>query len=106
MENQKTNIGIGENCVSIYIDEDSTDKWSRGLEFGSSVWPCSTLAGSTIEAFFNDKGMLDLSINGNQCWGEKKDWVDGNEFNAIVADMLKDLDKNHPCYFVLVGQFI
>ena len=33
-------------------------------------------------------------------------WTPVDEFNAVIADSLRGkLPEDHPCYFVVVGQF-
>lgn len=65
-------------------------------------WPCSTLANKRLVACFDTNGLCDLTVNG--CY--PSDEIDGHELSAIVADhaALK-LDRDHPCWFVAVGQF-
>ena len=69
-----------------------------------AAWPCSTLDGKRLYAEFDSNGLLDYSINGR--YPSERDNIDSNEFNAIIADHAKEvLPTDHPCYFVVVGQF-
>jgi len=65
-----------------------------------AVWPCSELAeASEISAHFDAHGLVDLT--GDDCID-----LTADEFNAWSSDVLRvALPKDHPAYFVTVGQF-
>ena len=92
-------IQISNNNVKLWLSAHETYKWAHRP--GAS-WPCSELSGKRLFAEFDANGLADYRVNG-------RDSVDisADEFNAITSDFLRPkLQENHPCYFVVVGQFI
>ncbi len=86
---------------SIKLSANDIHDWVRKP---GAAWPCSTLDGKRLTAEFDDNGLLDYTINGR--YPSERDDIDSNEFNAIITDHVKEvLDKDHPCWFVVVGQF-
>ena len=89
---------ITETEVKIWLSANDTDSWANRPH---ASWPCSQLEGKRVFAAFDSNGLYDLSING------KSGDCDANELNAIVCDHLTGkLPKEHPCYGVVVGQFL
>ena len=81
--------------VLLWLSASDTSNWA-------SRWPCSCLRGKRLFAAFDENGLYDVAVNGGR--GEQD--CPGDEFNAITADFIKTrLPKEHPCYFVTVGQF-
>ena len=88
-------VRIHDYGVTLWLSANDTYEWAR-------QWPCSELRGKAVVACFDSGGLCDLSING----GRGSQDCDGNEFSAICADHLRaKLPKDHPAYFVAVGQF-
>lgn len=86
-------------AFTVWISADETYWWAN--ESGN-MWPCSQLAGHRVRATFDTNGLLDYAVDG----GRYRDDIDGNEFNALIADHVsKRLTPDHPCYFITVGQF-
>ena len=76
MKIQRSNQG-----VKLWLSANDTYNWAH--KAGSS-WPCSTLSNKRLFAEFDGSGdLIDLSVNGRTALN-----VDGNEFNAIVADFV------------------
>lgn len=92
------------NGFSIKLSERDISDWVRKP---GAAWPCSTLDGKRLTAEYDDNGLLDYTINGRFIlFGRDSMDIDSHEFNAIIADHAKEvLPKDHPCYFVAVGQF-
>ncbi len=96
------------NSVVLWASARDTDYWADGYNPVTGehhgAWPCSTLRGKRFVAAFDTNGLYDLTINGR--FPGEHDETDGHELSAICADLLATrLDKEHPCYFVTVGQF-
>ena len=90
---------IHPSGVNLWLSARDTYDWAH--RSGSS-WPCSQLSDRRVFAAFDTNGLCDLSIDGGK--GEQD--IDATEFNAIVSDHLaKRLPKDHPSWFVVVGQF-
>lgn len=91
---------IDQHGVTLWASARDTYAWAHRP--GES-WPCSQLSGRRVVACFDRNGLCDLSIDGGR--GDQD--VDGNELSALCADMLAArLPKDHPAYFVAVGQFL
>ena len=85
-------------AVAIWISKKETRDWAH-------CWPCSGLSGRSIKAEFDDNGLLELTVDGKFPYDDADFGAD--EFNAITSDYLYDvLDKDHPCWYVCVGQFM
>ena len=83
----------------LWASADDTHHWARKP---GAAWPCSTLSGHRFMAVFDTNGLLDLTVDGR----DAPDDIDGHELSAIVADLAGEkLPKDHPCWFVAVGQF-
>lgn len=100
---------VGNNGIVVELDENDTYNWAHRT--GAS-WPCSTLSGHKVYAEFDSNGLLDLWINDGYAGNEDgsypngPDWVDGHEFSAMISDFVgEELDEDHPCWFVVAGQF-
>lgn len=88
---------IFDSGVKLWLSARETYDWAHRP--GSS-WPCSQLSDKRLFVEFDRNGLCDLAINGRMTD------CDANELNAITSDFLaKKLPKDHPCYFVVVGQF-
>ncbi len=88
------------NSVSIWLSARDTYDWSTKP---GAAWPCSTIASKRLFAAFDSTGLVDMSVNGRYTPTQE---IDGNEFNAITSDFLRDrIPADHSCYFVIVGQF-
>ena len=88
---------IHETGFKLWLSANDTYNWAHRA--GES-WPCSQLSDKRLFVEFDRNGLCDLAINGRMAD------CDANELNAIVTDHIKDrLPKEHPCYFVAVGQF-
>lgn len=88
-------------AVTVWLSATDTYEWARRP---GEAWPCSELAGRRIRADFDSNGLLDLTIDGRPP-GDRL-YIPVDEFNALIADHLKNkLPEDHPCYFVVVGQF-
>ena len=89
---------ITTSQITLWLSKRDTYDWARRAD---ASWPCSTIAGKSLVAVFDQNGLVDLVINGRAA-GE----IDGTEFNAITADFLRDkVPEGHALYFVTVGQF-
>jgi hypothetical protein len=90
---------IGE--TSVYIEASAYELRDWSTKPGSS-WPCSVLGSDEcdgISATFDTNGLIEISHPG-LCD------LPADEFNAWSSDVLRDiLPKDHPAYFVTVGQF-
>jgi len=92
-------VEITENFVTLYASQGDVYDW---LSVG---WPCSTLQGNRFTAAFDSTGLVDFTLNGR--YSDESDEIDGTELSACCADLLRDrLPKDHPAYFVAVGQFL
>lgn len=90
---------IHSDSFTVWLSAQDTYDWA-GKPMAS--WPCSTLANKRLVASFDTNGLYDLSVNGR----DTSEDTDGNELSAMVSDfMANKLPKDHPCYFVAVGQF-
>lgn len=90
---------VRADSVYVTVSSDATHAWARR---SGNAWPCSGLEGRRISAAFFSDGLCDLAIDGR----EDID-VDVHEFNALTSDVLAaKLPREHPCWFVCVGQFI
>jgi hypothetical protein len=82
-------------AISVRISGRETSDWARR-------WPCSTLRGKRVRADFDTNGLLDLALDG----GRGAQDCDAHELNALVSDFVaRRMSREHPCYFVVVGQF-
>lgn len=91
-------VKVYETGVRIWLSANDTHRWANRPH---ASWPCSQLADRRVFAEFDSNGLLDMSIDG-RC-----EDCDATEFNALVCDHLRErLPKDHPCYFVVVGQFV
>lgn len=89
---------ITPDQITLWLSKRDTYDWAHRA---NASWPCSTIAGKSLCASFDDNGLYNITINGRDT-GE----VDGHEFNAITSDFLRaKLPEAHPLYFVTVGQF-
>lgn len=89
---------IHETSVKLWLSAHDTYQWAH--KAGAS-WPCSQLSDKRLFAEFDRNGLCDLAVNGRSAD------VDGNELSACCADHLaRKLPKEHPCYWVAVGQFL
>ena len=90
-------IKIHDNGVQVWLSANDTYAWAHR---SGSAWPCSELSDHRVFAEFDDNGLLDMTID-----GKTRD-CDATEFNAITSDFISEtLPKDHPVYFVTVGQF-
>ena len=90
------------NAVTLWASANDTYDWAHRI---NAAWPCSTLSGKRFVATFDDNGLLDLTVNGRHPWEHCLE-IDGSELSAICADLLREkITKDHPVYFVAVGQF-
>ena len=89
------------DSFTIYVSKLETGDGADGW-YGNGRWPCSNLAGKRLAATFDTNGLLDLTVGGRDAPQD----LDANELNACVAYFAgQKLPKDHPCYFVAVGQF-
>ena len=89
---------ITPDQITLWLSKRDTYDWARKFD---AAWPCSTIAGKSLMAVFDDNGLGFITINGNAD-GE----LDGGEFNAITSDFLRaELPEDHALHFVTVGQF-
>ena len=66
-----------------------------------AAWPGSELSGKRFCASFDTNGLCELTVDGKYLTD-----VSGDELSAICSDLLgESLAKDHPCWFVAVGQF-
>lgn len=90
-------VSIGPDSVSIWLSTKDTYDWANRP---NNRWPCSELANNRVFVSFDVNGINDLAING------KEGDVSTDELSACIADYLaKKLPYDHPCFFVVVGQF-
>ncbi len=90
---------ITPNAVKLWLSASDTYDWANRAD---ASWPCSTLEDKRLFVEYDTNGLCDIAIDG------KSDGdCDAHELNAMVADHLAGkLPKEHPCYFVVVGQFV
>jgi hypothetical protein len=89
---------INASSVKLWLSSSDTYAWAHRT---GAAWPCSQLAGRRVFAEFDSNGLCDLAID-----GKSDEDCDANEFNAITSDHLASkLPRDHPAYFVAVGQF-
>jgi hypothetical protein len=89
---------ITPSSVTLWLSARDTYDWAHRA---GAAWPCSQLSGKRLVAVFDTHGLVDIAINGNQSAD-----CDATEFNAITSDFLATkLAKDHPAWFVTVGQF-
>ena len=94
---------ITKTGVTLWLTEAETYQWAHRP---GSAWPCSSLSGHRLRAEFNCNGLCDLWLGGHY-QGHENNAFPSAEFSACVADHLADrLPKDHPCYDVVVGQFL
>ena len=75
-------IKIHDNGVQVWLSANDTYEWAHR---SGSAWPCSELSDHRVFAEFDDNGLLDMTI---------------------TSDYISEtLPKDHPVYFVTVGQF-
>ena len=92
----RTNITPGQ--ITLWLSKRDTYDWARRAD---AAWPCSTIAGKSLVAVFDQGGLVDITINGRAA-GE----IDGTEFNAITSDFLRaKVPEDHTLHFATVGQF-
>lgn len=83
------------DAVTVSFDAVDTTDWAR-------YWPCSELKGREFEVTFDTTGLIDLQGEGV----EELDSLPWDELSALVADMVDgSLSEEHPCHYVMVGQF-
>ena len=91
---------IGPSGVNLWASADDTYQWAHRPH---SSWPCSQLSGRRLFAGFDTNGLCELRIDGGR--GEQD--VDATELSALCSDLLAPhLPADHPCYGVVVGQFL
>ena len=89
---------ITPDQITLWLSKRDTYYWAHRAD---ASWPCSTIAGKSLVAVFDQNGLVDITING-RATGE----VDGTEFNVITSDFLRaKVPEDHPLHFVTVGQF-
>lgn len=87
--------------LTVWISRTETGNWADGW-YGNGRWPCSQLAYKRLCATYDTNGLLDLTVNGNDPPLD----LEADEFSACVAYFVgQALPEDHPCYFVVVGQF-
>ena len=90
-------LQIFDSGFNLWLSARDTYDWAHRP---NCSWPCSQTSDNRLFVQFDRNGLCDLTMNG------KDADMDGTELSAIVADHLRDrLPKEHPCYFVAVGQF-
>lgn len=90
-------IKIHDTSVVLWASARDTYDWAHKT---GAAWPCSTLSNHRFCAVFDDNGLMDFTLDGNDFD------VDSRELSAICADLVgQKLPKEHPCWFVVVGQF-
>lgn len=86
-------------ALTVWLSARDTKDWATRP---GKRWPCSRLAGRRLCATFDRSGLVDLTVDG----GDAPDDWDANEFNAVVADYVGTrIGPDHPCHYVIVGQF-
>lgn len=90
---------IHPTWCQIWLSSEDIDRW---VDKPGAHWPCSTLKNHRLWAMFDKTGLQEIQVDGLSDF----DFVDIYEFNAIIADHFsKELQEDHPCYEVVVGQF-
>ena len=93
-------VKIWETGVNVWLSSNDTYDWAHRA--GSS-WPCSQLSERRVFAQFDRNGLCELAIDGGR--GDQD--CDGTEFGACISDhLVGKLAVDHPCYDVVVGQFL
>lgn len=95
------------SAFTIWLSAKDTQDWSQGLAPRGKIsrWPVAQLAGRRVKATFDESGLIEFTVDGRDISGARL-WVPVDEFNALVADFAETkLSKDHPCYYVAVGQF-
>ena len=95
-------IQIKENSIKLWLSEDNTTEWVHKSK-AQGKWFDSVLLSKRLFAEFNSKGLCRLTINGRfvSLTGKISD-----EAKAMTSDWLQvHLSKDHPLYFITVGQF-
>ena len=96
-------VDISQYGVTLKLSRQDTMMWATRP--GKS-WPCSTLAGHRFVACFDTNGLWEFTLDGKDN-GKENESIDGHELSACCCDWLKNrLPKTHPCYDVVVGQFL
>lgn len=72
------------NVIKLWLSAEDTYAWAHRP---GDIWPCSSLAGKTLFAEFEDGDLVDYAVDGIH--GE--DWVPVDEFNAITSDFIKEI---------------
>ena len=92
-------INIGLDSVILKLSRQDTMMWATRPH---ESWPCSTLAGHRFVACFDTNGLWEFTVD-----GKDNAVIDGHELSSCCCDWLKNrIPKDHPCYYVVVGQFI
>ena len=83
----------GEYGTQLWLSANDTRSWASRP---GAHWPCSTLAGKRVWAYFDTRGdLIDVTVNGTG--GCQVDEMDGHEFSAITSDFLRDrYGPDHP----------
>jgi hypothetical protein len=93
------------DAIKVQISAANTHAWAMG-HFDTGSWPCSELAGRRLMAEFDTNGLLDYTINGVRATERSILNIGADELNACISYFVGlELPKDHPCYFVVVGQF-
>lgn len=89
---------IYDKGFALWLSARDTYEWARRP---GSAWPCSELSGHRLWVEFDDNGLVDFTVDGREGFD-----VPGDELSAIVSDFIgQRITKDHPAYFVAVGQF-
>ncbi len=98
-------VTIGPNYVSVKADGSQLWAWSHRP---GSHWPCSTLEDlDSISIGFDMNGLVDLEQSPAHASSSYVGEVECNEMNAWTSDAIGAvLAGDHPCWFVVVGQFV
>ena len=92
-------------AIQVWVSAANTHAWAMG-QFDTGNWPCSGLAGRRLMAEFDTNGLLDYTVNGIRATERALLNIEADELNACVSYFVGlELPKDHPCYFVVVGQF-
>ena len=88
------------DSVQLWVSARDTRDWATRP---GAAWPCSTLRGKRFFAAFDSNGLYEFTVDGRN---DPDLWVDSHELSAICADMIGSrIGPDHPCHFVVVGQF-
>lgn len=98
---QRTDFGdvwVMPDHVAIAADNRQVYNWAHRP---GACWPCSTLDDiDAIRVEFDSHGLLDLITPSGS--GD----IPADELNAWTSDVLREiLPRDHPAYFVTVGQY-